>query len=273
MGKRKLIIFIVLLCCINIILEGCKTTRNTLKKFDEENTETIRKGIDRNKNDYKTVWIKRYNCEVREKWKTRNFYGGIKIVKDKGMLITIKSGIGMETARILLTKDSVKIVDRIHKEIYTGVYAKMQRYFTLVDGYKEIENLLLCNNYMIIEELEKNKGYKIESIEGKKKTEFMISEIGINEKGMKKYTIGNDNWQMLGYLKENKGENGEENRLKINYIGWIEIGRFKLPKGLKIEINRNDEKTVVILEYEKTEINTSVEIKLENPDGYKVINL
>lgn len=233
MGKQKIILFIVSLCCINIILPGCKTTRNTLKKFNEENIEIKRNGIIRNKNDYKTVWIKRYNCEIREKWKTRNFYGGIKIVKDKGILITIKSGIGMETARILLTKDSVKIVDRIHKEIYNGVYSKMKSYFSLVDGYKEVENLLLCNNYM----------------------------------------IGNDNWQLLGYLKENKGENGKENSLKINYLGWIEIEGFKFPKGLKIEINKNDERTVVILEYERTEINTNVEIKLENPDGYKVINL
>ncbi len=53
----------------------------------------------------------------------------------------------------------------------------MKRYFTLVDGYKEVENLLLCNNYMIIEEFEKNRGYKIKSIEGKKETEFIIDEI------------------------------------------------------------------------------------------------
>ncbi len=122
MKREKISNIILYICLIINVLQGCKTTRNSIGLTYESNKENVKESLNKNKIAVNTIWIKKYNCEIIENWKRKEFYGDIKIIKGERIAITIKSGIGIETARILLTKDSVKIIDRIKREVYCGGY-------------------------------------------------------------------------------------------------------------------------------------------------------
>lgn len=267
--KREKISYIILyICLIFTGLQGCKTTRNSIGLTYERNVEGVKESLKKNKIAVNTIWIKKYNCEIIENWKRKEFYGDIKIIKGERIAITIKSGIGIETARILLTKDSVKIIDRIKKEVYCGGYKSVKKYFGLIDCYKKAEDLLVSNNSMVIEELEQDtgNGYGIKS--GENRNEIIIYETGM-KKRVKRFTIGMDNNSIVEYMEKN----GEMEILKVTYLSWNNVENIKFPKEIKIEISKGSEKNIGIIKYERVEFDRQINTKFNIPDGYKVINL
>ena len=272
MKKGKIKYIIVCICLIYTGLPGCKITRNSvglINKGNEESVERIKERLIENKIEVKNIWVKKYNCEIRENWKRKDFYGDIKIVKGERILITVRSGLGIETARVLLKKDSVKIVNRINKEVFCGGYEEMKGYFGLIDCYKKAEDLMISNNSIVIEEMENIYGKKYEIKKGEKKNEIIISEKGVKATRNKRFTIGVDNYNIVEYFEKN----GKNEMLKVNYLNWIDIEKIKFPKELKIEIHKDGDKRISILKYERIEIDGKMNTKFRIPDGYKVINL
>jgi hypothetical protein len=272
MKYRKIKALIICICLIYTGLPGCKTTRSSVGLFNEsteESVERVKKSLIENKIEVKNIWVKKYNCEIRENWKRKDFYGDIKIVKGERILITVKSGLGIETARVLLTKDSVKIVDRMNKEVFCGGYEEMKRYFGLIDCYKKAEDLMISNNSIVIEEIGNRYVNKYEIKKGEKKDEIIISEKGVKTTGNKQFTIRVDNYNIVEYSEEN----GKNEMLKVNYLNWIDFGKIKFPEELKIEIHKGGEKRISILKYERIEIDGKMNTKFRIPDGYKVIKL
>lgn len=265
-GKIKLLIICVWLLYTGLM--GCKTTRDSLRLTIGKNEESVREGLRKNKVDFKTIWIKKYNCEIRENWKRKEFYGDIKIIKGERIIITIKSGIGIETARILLTKDSVKIVDRMKKEVFCGGYKQMKRYFGLIDCYKKAENLLVGSNSMVIDEMENKAGDKYNIKQGENKNEIIIYDRVIKMRE-KRFTVEIENNSIIEYMEKNE----EIEMLKVGYLSWNDVGNIKFPKELKIEINYGRGKNIAIIKYEKVEIDRQISNKFKIPDGYTVINL
>ena len=268
MKKEKINIIIICICLICTGLAGCKTTRNSIGLTYERNVEGVKESLKKNKIAVNTIWIKKYNCEIIANWKRKEFYGDIKIIKGERIAITIKSGIGIETARILLTKDSVIIIDRINKEVYCGGYEKMKQYFGLIDCYKKAEDLMVSNNSMVIEELEQDTGNEYGIKSGEKRNEIIIYETG-KKRRVKRFTIGMDNNSVVEYMEKN----GEIEMMKVNYLSWNNVENLKFPKEFQIEISKGSEKTIGIIKYERVEIDKQINTKFNIPDGYKVIDL
>jgi len=268
MKKGRINIIVVCICLLYTGLTGCKTTRNSIGLAYGTSEESVKERLKIKKIDAKTIWIKKYECEIRENWSRKEFYGDIKIIKGERMTITVKSGIGIETARVLLTKDSVKIINRIKKEVVCGEYKQMKRYFGLIDCYKKAEDLLVNNNSMVIEELEQNTGNKYAIKSGENSNEIIIYETGIKRR-KKRFTVGMDNNSIVEYIEEN----GENEMLKVAYLRWKDVEKIKLPEELKIEIHKDRVKTVAIIKFERVEIDKQINTKLQIPNGYKVINL
>ena len=268
MKHGRINIIVVCICLLYSGLTGCKTTRNSIGLDYGINEESLKERLKTKKIDAKTIWIKKYNCEIRENWSRKEFYGDIKIVKGERMSITVKSGIGIETARVLLTKDSVKIIDRMKKEIVCGGYKQMKRYFGLMDSYKKAEDLLVNNNTMVIEEMEKNYGNRYDIKSGEKRNEIIIYEKGV-KKRKKRFTVGMNNNSVVEYMEKN----GESEMLKVAYLRWKDVEKIELPEELKIEIHKRGVRNIAIIKFEKVEINKQINTKLHIPDGYKVINL
>lgn len=268
MKKGKINIIFVCICLLYTGLQGCKTTRKSISLTYRSNIEEVKEELKKGKIEAKTIWIKKYNCEIKENWKRKNFYGDIKIIKDEKIAITIKSGVGIETARVLLTKDSVKIVDRMKKEVFCGGYKQMKTYFGLIDCYRKAEDLLICNNSMVIDELENNIGNTYDIKKGENTNEIVIYETVV-KKGKKKFTVGMDNNSVIEYMEEN----GEIEMLKVAYLSWYDVENIKFPKELEIEIHKGSGKNIAIIKYERVEIDRQINAKFKIPDGYKVINL
>jgi len=271
MKQRKINIIVVCVCLLFTGLTRCKTTRNSTNYSYRDDVESVKENLEKNKIDAKTIWIKKYSCEIKENWKRKEFYGDIKIVKGEEIAITVKSGIGIETVRVLLTRDSVKIVDRMKKEVYCGGYEQMEKYFGLINSYVKAEDLLINNNLMVIEELEnneENEGNRYDIKRREQSSELIICETGV-KKRKKRFTVEMDNYNVIEYMEKN----GATDMVKVEYLNWNNVGKVKFPKEIKIEVHNMKGKYFAIIKYERVEFDKQINTKIKIPVGYKVVNL
>jgi len=268
MKQGKIYILIVCIYLLYTGLMGCKTTRNSINFSYKDEIESVKENLKRNKINVKTIWIKKYSCAIKENWKRKEFYGDIKIIKGEEMTITVKSGIGIETARILLNRDSVKIIDRMKKEVYCGGYEQMGKYFGLIDNYVKAEDLMINNNSMVIEELEESTEKRYDIKNGEQNNELIIFKTD-EEKRNKRFTVSMNNNCVIEYMENN----GDNEILKVEYFDWSNIGKIKFPKEIKIEVYNMNKKNIAIIKYERVEIDKQINTKFKIPDGYKIINL
>ncbi len=85
--------------------------------------------------------------------KSNSFNANLRVKRDSAIWGLFKAkGVPVEGLRVLLTKDSVKVIDRINKVYYTGDYNYVKRKFNVDLTFDMIQNLLVGNYLGINEE-------------------------------------------------------------------------------------------------------------------------
>ena len=88
-------------------------------KLDFKNSKTLSKHV--KENEFSFVWVTaKANVETLIDNKEENFDIKVNIRKDSAMLITIQYLLGLQVAKVLITKDSVKMVNYIQKNYFKG---------------------------------------------------------------------------------------------------------------------------------------------------------
>ncbi|MFY0651670.1 MAG: DUF4292 domain-containing protein [Cyclobacteriaceae bacterium] len=117
----------------------------------------------------------------------------IRIKQDSLIWFSLTPGLGIEAARGLISKDSIILVDKIHKEYTTMQFADLTKKFNFSLDYHLIESILLGNMVWPIEEtdaIEKQSGFY--SID-KQKGDLAISHfVGINTMKLEKLEAVSD---------------------------------------------------------------------------------
>ncbi|MBI2720711.1 MAG: DUF4292 domain-containing protein [Bacteroidetes bacterium] len=122
------------LVLIIILSAGCKNKKKMQKaesvpvvmdttggrcRLDFKNSRALIKYI--KENEFIYTWISaKANVESNIDGKEEDFDIKLKIRKDSAILISIQYLLGLQVAKVLITKDSVKMVDYIHKNYFKG---------------------------------------------------------------------------------------------------------------------------------------------------------
>lgn len=79
--------------------------------------------------------------------KTTPFTAQMRIKRDSAIWISVSSGIGVEGARLLLTQDSVKYINRINKTYFIGNYRFLSNLIDTEINFFMIQALLTANDF------------------------------------------------------------------------------------------------------------------------------
>ena len=83
-------------------------------------------------NELKFGWFSaKFNLDLIIDKKKNSVTGQIRMKKDSCIWITLSPALGIEMARLLITTDSVKFINRINKTYFTGDYNQVN---TLLDA-------------------------------------------------------------------------------------------------------------------------------------------
>ncbi|MBL4707094.1 MAG: DUF4292 domain-containing protein [Flavobacteriales bacterium] len=86
------------------------------------------------------------SVQVLQNEKKRPFKANIRIRKDSAIWISITPALGIEVARILITKDTVKVINRFDRNYFIGDYAYINKRFDIELEFNLIQSMLVGNS-------------------------------------------------------------------------------------------------------------------------------
>ena len=105
------------------------------------NAKKISKNVRKSYINYEIISMKS-NLKLEISGKTYNLKANIRIKKDSMIWINLNHPTGYPVARILLTNDSIKVLDKIHKDFYKGNYNSLMKKFNVNFSYNTIQGIL-----------------------------------------------------------------------------------------------------------------------------------
>lgn len=248
-----------------ILLASCSANRlaldgsNRKVKLKKRSTQYLLKKLEVNQLD--AEWLSaRAKIIYKDSQQTRKFTANIRIRKDSIIWMNVKK-LSVEAFRVLVTKDSVYILNRLDKEYYVKSLDYVEEQFNLPAEFQALQTALLGNPWFYekqnLSAAVSNQQYQLSS--GKETR--MLSDYFIN--GIS-YTL-----EQMSFLDLERSR-----KLKIfidEYLPVTEKLQFAHNRNFQIDSEKTGEVEVNI-KFSKVEINVPKTIKFEVSDRYKRVD-
>jgi len=145
---HHVLIFIMLVVAMN----ACKSNRSILKApIKEEGADFLMEKLTENEFKFNT-FTSRLAIDYTYDRKKLDFKGQVRIVKDSAIWISFNQDLGIEMVRLLITEDTVKLIDRINRTYFVGDYAFVNEFLSANIDFGILQSLLLGNDFEYYED-------------------------------------------------------------------------------------------------------------------------
>jgi hypothetical protein len=129
-----------------MIISSCKSSREIVATTKPENLsyETVAAKFQSQLHDYNTATFKA-KVEVKEK-KTQSFTANVRMVRDSIIWASLTGALGVEGARIIITKDTIHILDKLKKIYYKEPFSFIYQYVPFPVTMNLLQDMLLGNH-------------------------------------------------------------------------------------------------------------------------------
>jgi len=143
MNKRITLIISTLI--ISLLLASCKKLERAKRSsLEGKKTEYLLNQMQKNAFNFDTFQAKA-DFQIKQKDQQNSFKANIRIKKDSLIWISITPLLGIEMARVLITEDSVKVINRLNREYFIGDYSYINKRFNVELEFGIIQSMLLGN--------------------------------------------------------------------------------------------------------------------------------
>lgn len=169
----------ILFLLLGLIIGSCKTqkkTENTKPLVNDESGRLDFKSgrVLSNKmkqNEFKYTYLTtKFSVTADIDSQVNSFDVTLRAKKNSVIWISISPALGIEAARVLITTDSVKFMNKLNKTYFKGDYAYISKLFNTELDFDMLESLLIGNSVNFYDEDEKLKSSKDEG-------KYMLSTI------------------------------------------------------------------------------------------------
>lgn len=276
MKKNKKYISQLLISLIFIlsILSSCGIFKKTIKersllKKDTLTDKQLTNTLDSLKNHYfefKTFYSG-FKGKFEQNGKSIPLKGIIKIKKDTFIQISIRPTLGIELAKILLTNDSVKFLDKVQKQFIKEDYLYLQKKFGVEFNYQILQSILI-NRFFIYPKDNNVNSYKLDISENNKTLKLTSKGIFLGKNTIHELKI----LQNKFYIINNKiSLLNEKRNVNILYSDFNKINNYNFPKFLQIKLSENLIKIKINIEYKNIQLNKSLKPSFSIPQNYKAV--
>lgn len=126
---------------------SCQSKRQLIKgPIKDEGAGYLFGKLQENQFKFNTFSAK-FNIEYLVKRKPFEFKGQVNIVKDSAIWLIFTQDLGIEMARMLITLDSVKFLDRINKKYFVGDYDFVNSFLKTNVDFGVLQSIILGNDF------------------------------------------------------------------------------------------------------------------------------
>jgi hypothetical protein len=201
-----------------------------------------------------------------------SFNCNLRIICDSAIWISISPALGIEVARILITTDSVKFINRISNKYFKGDFKFVNSMLQLDADFSMVQSILLGKTYLYYTE----KNY-LTSIDDQ---HYLISTLP--KRKLKKAVAEEENpWLLVHanwidpanfmvnklFIKDFKANR----KLEVNYSNFITVDGQPVAKDVEIDI-KAEKPAHIKLVYNKVALNKSVNLPFNIPDNFTPVD-
>jgi hypothetical protein len=125
-----------------------KIVKEPIKEYGADYLFTMLK-----ENEFRFDWFStRFNLDLIINKKKNSLNGQIRMKKDSCLWVTLSPALGIEMARISLTQDSVKFINRINNTYFAGDWAMINGLLQMNIDFDVIQALLIGNDLTFYED-------------------------------------------------------------------------------------------------------------------------
>lgn len=201
--------------------------------------------------------------------------GTIKIKKDSIIWVSITPMLGIEAARIIVTHDSIKVLNRLKKEVTCKDFSYITSLTGISISYETLQAMLL-NELFTMDKLKPDSKYILD----KKRVSKDFSLMQYNKKDMdsdyrSKITYNHTFTIDKRILRPSRIEIDDlknEQYLSILYDNYKEINSYMIPAVIKTKAYSKKDSVSLKISYSKSKLDSDLDYKFIVPSNYKIIH-
>ena len=263
-----------------IFLSACSPTRKVIKNPEQHKvTDSVAANQLKSddllsliiKNQPQADWITAkasVNTNIGDN--EEGFNINMRLRKDSALWVSINALLGIEAARVLITKDSIKFMDKIHNKYKVDDYEFIREVLNVKLDFNTLQSVLLGNFFNYRNEFKFSSVYVedtffILSTLTKHKLKRALEDKDPNKPVIQDFYIDPVTYRIITMKIE---DNRIEKSITTNYEQFITTEAGLIPFKNKTEIAA-DKKISVIIEYSKMNFNEPQSMPFNIPAGYE----
>lgn len=292
MIKRYSLFSPLALACILLLLGACKhrkkiqntqapvltVTEDTLNskcRLDFKTARALSRYV--RENEFKFSWLyAKANVESSIDGKDESFDIKLSIKKDSAILVSIRYILGLEVAKVLITRDSVKMVNYINKTYFRGDFNYINDLLNSDLDYDLLQAVLFGNSAEFSDD-----DTKLKPVTDRQNCHYLLStqrkrrlrkiQNGTNElkEAMQTLTLNPDNFKIL---KNEFIDPATSRRFIASYSNFTSKDSVFAPYHVDIEILAQ-KKASLKIDYVRIEKNTPQKLSVNIPAKYDPIQI
>ncbi|MCP4550895.1 MAG: DUF4292 domain-containing protein [Bacteroidetes bacterium] len=264
---------VIILLFVVLLLSACKTTRKIIKEpLKEEGVDYLFDKLKSNELQF-DYFNAKFNLDYIHDKKKTAFKGQIRIKKDSLIWISFSPVLGLEAARMLISNDSVKLINRLNKTFFAKDYQYLNDYLDTNIDYDILQAIIIGNDLSHYEDGKfratiDNRLYKLSTAaRSKLKKHIRKHELAPNV-FFQHIWLNPDNFKITQLsLKEIKREN---KKLQANYSKFVAIESQLVPKNVNFNLQAGSKIKVRIV-YSKITIDKKLNFPFSVSKKYQQI--
>jgi len=267
--------YIAILASLSLMfLASCTGERRILKAPLQELGQDylFQKMID-SQPDFSTLSL-RASIHYRDKKNDVDLKANIRIAKDSAIWVSVSPLLGIEAARLLFTKDSVKLIDRFNKAYFVGDYGFFADFYKLDFDYDIIQSLLLGNDVKGYDrgELKASIDNKMYYLRTAHRRKFKREVLNHRDDAR---CLFQDIWLDAAMFRINriklKEVSNQDRELIVEYSEFSKLLLRQLASVIDVQVIDKD-KISIGIKYSKVVVNEEVSFPITIPTGYEPIH-
>jgi hypothetical protein len=258
---------------LSFSLPSCKTSRSFYKEpIKEEGPDYLFEQL--SKSELHFDWfMAKFRTDYRHGKKLTEFKGQIRIKKDSAIWVSFSPLLGIEAARLIITNDSVKFIDRINKIYFIGDYQFVNNYLNTNVDFDILQALVTGNDFQFYEKTRfrasiDSREYRLSTAERNKLKKYVKEYDNPPQVYIQTIWLDPETFKITKVsLKEIQKEN---KKLDAYYGNFQKIEGQLFPFSLLFELSKNvEEKIDVDIKCTRIKLNEPLSFPFNIPQKYE----
>lgn len=212
----------------------------------------------------------RLNVKAELQGQVNSFNANLRMRTDSAIWISISPALGIEVARVLITRDSLKFLNRLSSTYFAGDYNYLNELLQIEVNFDMIQSIILGNAYLhySVENYVRardSEGYILSTL--KKRRIKRENELDVPQ------VLTQEIWFSPVYQKVVRMEFLDYRPIRkfsVNYLSFATEENLKFPE--KLSVQAQAEKQVRIdMEYSKLSVSKALNLPFSIPEGYEPV--